>query len=266
MRALRLALLTAVCLGVLASPAFALKAGYRTVVNDGVKATLSWSKGPGILGMDPKLTITRDGVREVDHRSLKRICELCTSIARPRTALHVRDVDSDGAPEVIADLFSGGAHCCWSTVVFVPKDGTYKARLAEWGNAGYRLRDLDGNGAPEFETTDDAFSGAFTSYAASYRPPLILSLIGQKFVNVTRNFGSLISADLVEIDKLLDQYRGEEGAELEGLIAARMAELALLGRSAEIGPYLDAARKSGDTDAKFKAALLKFLRNSGYIE
>jgi hypothetical protein len=249
-----------------ASAADARKAGFRTVVNDGVKATLSWSKGYGQLGLDPRVTITRDGIREVDHRRLKRLCQLCTSIIRPRSALHVRDVDSDGYPEVIVDLFSGGAHCCWSTVVFVPKDGTYKARLAEWGNAGYRLDDLDGNGAPEFVTTDDRFSGTFTAYAGSYRPPMIFSLVGQKLLDVTRNFASLIGEDIAEIDKLLEQYRGEEGAELEGLIAARMADLALLGRSAEIGPYLDQARRRGDTDAGFKAALLKFLRNSGYID
>ncbi|MCW2990848.1 MAG: hypothetical protein JWM73_1442 [Solirubrobacterales bacterium] len=266
MRALRLALVTLALLGVAASAAQARQAGYRTVVNGGVKATLSWAKGPGMLGTDPRVTITRDGVREVDHRRLTRLCDLCTSIIRPRTALHVRDVDADGAPEVVADLFSGGAHCCWSTVVFVPKDGTYRARLAEWGNAGYVLKDLDGNGAPEFVTTDDAFSSAFTSYAGSYRPPRFLSLIGQKLVDVTRSFPALIGADITEIDKLLAQYRGKSGTELEGLIAARMADLALLGRAAEIGPYLDQAHQRGDTDAKFKAALLKFLRNSGYID
>lgn len=242
------------------------KAGYRTVVNDGVKATVSWSKGVGPLGDDPRVTITRDGIREVDHRRLRRLCELCTSVVRPRTALHVRDLDSDGEPEVVVDLFSGGAHCCWSTIVFVPKDGTYKARLAQWGNAGYVLEDLDENGAPEFATTNDAFSSAFTSYAASYRPPQYFSLIGQKLVDRTRDFPMLVSADIMAIDALLDQYRGEEGAELEGLIASRMADLALLGRETEIRPYLDMARRRGDTKANFKNALLKFLRESGYIE
>jgi hypothetical protein len=265
MPTVRTTLLAVLCLGLLAAPAQARKAGFRTVVNDDVKATLSWSKGPGQLGLDPRVTITRDGIREVDHRRLKRLCQLCTSIIRPRSALHVRDLDSDGAREVIADMFSGGAHCCWSTVVFVPKDGTYKARLAEWGNAGYKLEDLDGNGAPDFVTTDDAFSEAFTAYAAAYRPPLFFSLVGQKFLDVTRNFPDLIGADIEEIDKLLEQYRDEEDAELEGLIAARMADLALLGRSSEIEPYLDEARRTGDTDAKFKAALLKFLRKTGYI-
>lgn len=258
-------LLAALAVLLVAAPAAdARKAGFRTVVNDGVKATVSWSKGYGYLGDDPKVTITRDGIVEVDHRRLKPLCEFCGSIARPRSILHVRDLDADGEPEVIVDMFSGGAHCCWSTVVFVPKDGTYKARLGEWGNASYVLKDLDGNGQPEFFSGDDAFSGAFTAYAGSYRPPRILALIGQKLRDVTRNFPSVITEDITEIDKLIETYR-EEG-DLRGLIAARMADLALLGRSAEIVPYLDMAIENGDVDAKFKRQLLKFLRKTGYIE
>lgn len=266
MRVLRLVPVALVVLGAGATSADARKAGFRTVVNDNVKATLSWSNGPGQLGTNPQVTITRDGIREVDHRRLRRLCQLCTSIIRPRGALHVRDLDGDSHPEVVVDMFSGGAHCCWTTVVFVPKDGTYKARLKEWGNAGYGFDDLNGNGSPEFVSTDDAFSGAFTAYAASYRPPQILALIGQKLTDITRSFPALISEDIMEIDRLLEQYRDEEDVELEGLIAARMADLALLGRSAEIESYLDQARQRGDTDATFKAELLKFLRNTGYIE
>lgn len=263
---MRRIVLAGLTLFLLAAPAAeARKAGYRTVVNDGVKATLSWSKGLGTLGDDPRITITRGGVREVDHRRLSRICELCSSIAVPRESLHVRDVDADGEPEVIADLFSGGAHCCWSTVVFVPKDGGYRARLAEWGNAGYRIADLDGAGAKEFVSTDDAFSSAFTSYAASYRPPLIKALIGQRFRDVTRSHPALVGADLERIDEIVAERRGEDDVELEGLIAARMADLALLGRAGEIEPYLDAALRRGDTDATFRAALLKFLRKTGYL-
>lgn len=262
----RIALLSLTFCLLATGAAEARRAGFRTVVNDGVKATVSWSKGIGPLGNDPRVTITRNGVREVDHRRLRRLCELCSSLVRPRSALHVRDLDADGEPEVVVDLFSGGAHCCWSTVVFVPKDGTYRARLAQWGNAGYTLEDLDGNGMPELVTTDDSFSSAFTSYAASYRPPQFLALVGQKLRDVTPNFPALIEADIVEIDGLLDRYRGEQGAELDGLIAARMADLALLGREPEIGPYLDMARRRGDTQAGFKDELLAFLREIGYIE
>lgn len=267
----RIGLLTLACLLAASTAAEARKAGSRTVVNDGVKATLSWSQGRGYLGDDPRITITRNGVRLVDHRRLKFICDLCTSIARPRQALHVRDLDADGVPEVLVDLFTGGAHCCWSTVIFVPKDGTYKARLASWGNGFYEVEDRDGNGLKELRTTDDRFAEEFTAYAMSYRPPRVFSLIGQKLRDVTRSFPSLASEDIMEIDKLLPRAR--RGGDARGLIAARMADLALLGRSAEIGPYLDAARRRGDlkgtgpwpAGARYKPALLKFLRKTGYL-
>jgi hypothetical protein len=256
--------LLAACLCLLtASAADARKAGSRTVVNDGVKATLSWSAGQGFLGEKPLITITRDGIREVDHRKVFRICDLCTTIGRPRAALHVRDLDGDGAPEVLVDLFSGGAHCCYSTVIFVPKDGTYKARLASWGNAFYRVEELNGGGAKELVTTDDRFAERFTAYAMSYRPPQVFSLLGQKLVDVTRSFPSLASDDIAEIDKLLPEARKQ--GDPKGLIAARMADLAVLGRSNEIRPYLDDAIEKGDADAKFKRQLLKFLGESGYL-
>lgn len=256
------ALLTLACL-LPAAAADARKPGSRTVVNKGVKATLSWSKGMSFLGDDAKITITRDGVRLVDHRRLAPLCDTCGSIALPRQSLRVRDVDADGVPEVIVDMFSGGAHCCWDTVVFVPKDGTYKARLAQWGNASYELKDLDGGGLKEFVTGDDRFDSAFTSHAASYRPPLVYQLIGQKFRDVTRSFPQLMIDDLGEIDKLMPDAR--KMGDVKGLVAARMADLALLGRSSEIEPYLAQGRKRGDFDGAYQAALLKFLRKSGYL-
>lgn len=255
-----------------ASPADARKAGYRTVVGDGVKATVSWSDGPGPIGTNPLLTITRDGVRLVDHRRIKRICQLCDGFGLPKASLHVRDLDADGVPEVVVDLFSGGAHCCYSTVVFVPKDGTYRARLASWGNAGYKLDDLDGNGTPELVTTDDRFSEEFTAYAASYRPPMAFALLGQKITDVTRSHTALVADDLEELDGLITDVRNDDG-DLRGLIAARMADLALLGRAGEIEPYLDDAREQGylngdkpwPAGAKYQHALSKFLRKTGYL-
>ena len=49
------------------------------------------------------------------------------------------------------------------------------------------------------------------------------------------------------------------------LATTGVADLALLGRSAEIRPYLDEAIEKGDADAKFKRQLLKFLGESGYL-
>lgn len=272
MRTLRPGLLALVLLALTASPAAARQAGYRTVTAHGVKATVSWTKGIGYLGNNPKITITRQGVRMVDHRRLAPICDLCTNIAGPRSAVHVRDLDADGEPEVFVDLFTGGAHCCWSTVFFVLRADHYRARLASWGNGFYRVEDLNGDGRMELTGDDDRFAEEFTAYAMSWRPPMVHQLVGQKLVDTTRSFPSLIVKDIADIDATLPKAR-KEGGDPRGLIAARMADLALLGRQAEIDPYLEAARKRGDlrgmgpwpSNASFEVALKKFLRKTGYL-
>lgn len=256
-----------------AAPALALKAGSRTVVNGDVRATVSWSRsGISFLGDNPKITITQAGRRLVDHRRLTPICQFCTSIASPRKALHVRDLDGDGRPEVFVDLFSGGAHCCSSTIVFVPKDGTYRARLAFWGNDSYDLADYNGDGVKELVTGDDRFSGEFTSYAGSARPPLIFDLVGQKLEDVTRMFPSAAQQSMADIDRSLARQRKQDDG--RGLVAARAADMALLGQGWDrISAYLDVAAKkgwtSGDTTwpsgARFRSALKTFLRKTGYI-
>jgi hypothetical protein len=264
MRRVATALLAAGAL-LAAAPATAGAAQTQTAASGSVAATLTYTPDEGGIGATGvRIAVTRGGVLAYDAPVDPRGCKDGTCGPAGEAAVAVTDLDADGEPEVIVDMFSGGAHCCWSTVVFVPKDGTYKARLGEWGNASYVLKDLDGNGQPEFFSGDDAFSGAFTAYAGSYRPPRILALIGQKLRDVTRNFPSVISEDITEIDKLIETYR--EDGDLRGLIAARMADLALLGRSAEIVPYLDMAIENGEVNAKFKRQLLKFLRKTGYIE
>jgi hypothetical protein len=272
MRPLRTAALLALaCLCLTTASADARQPGYRTVTAHGVKATVSWAKGFGFLGDDPKITITRNGARMVDHRRLAPICDLCTSIGAPCSAVHVRDLDADGEPEVFVDLFTGGAHCCYSTVFFVLRADHYRARLASWGNGFYRVEDLNGDGRKELTGNDDRFAEEFTAYAMSWRPPMVWQFVGQKLVDATRSFPSLATRDIDDIDAFLPKAR--RGGDPRGLIAARMADLALLGRQAEIDPYLEAARKRGDlkgtgpwpSDAAFEVALKKFLRKTGYL-
>src|SRR4051794_1982898 len=273
MRLLRRSCLTAfIGLAVLASPAMALKAGYRTVVSGPVKATVTWTKGFGIVGDKPEVTITRAGQRLVDHRKLGPLCQLCTSIAVPRKSLHVRDLDGNGEREVLVDLYSGGAHCCSTTIIFVLRpNGRYHPLVASWGNAFYEVKDLDGNGTDELISGDDRFAGTFTDYAESADPPLVYGLLDGRLKDVTRAFPSQASDQITTLDHSI-ATAGKDG-DRRGLIAARMADLALLGRSAEIDPYLGMALKRGwlngesiwPSGAKYKPALLKYLRKWDYL-
>ena len=88
--------------------------------------------------------------------------------------LQLVDLDADGEPEVLVDAFTNGAHCCALTEILRFDGTTYAPFEASWGNLGYDLKDLNGDGRPELITADDAFSYAFSSFAGSFHPPLVL--------------------------------------------------------------------------------------------
>ena len=130
------------------------------------------------------VTIERDGKKLFDHagalglqvRALRRACP---PTARPgKDSVAVEDVNGDREPDVIVDLFTGGAHCCEVSAVysFVEGSGTYSVRRHDWADAGYRLRDLGKDGQFEFYSADARFAYRYASYAESYLPVRIFRL------------------------------------------------------------------------------------------
>src|SRR3954454_18334465 len=65
------------------------------------------------------LTIDRAGVRLVDADvGGGQDCEGClawpaSQATKGLSSVTARDLDADGEPEVLVDLYSGGANCCW---------------------------------------------------------------------------------------------------------------------------------------------------------
>ncbi len=186
-----------------------------------------------------------------------------------RGSLEIIDLDRSGEPEVLLNLYSGGAHCCYSTRIysFVGGAPPYVSILHEWGNAGYRLEDLDADKKLEFVTGDDRFDTAFTSHAASRRPPQVWRYADGRLVNVTRSYPALIEKDAAECWKAFEELSPKDptGDQVRGLLAAYLADQYLLGRASEgwnrlIGAYRKPDRK------KFFAQLTAFLQKSGYNE
>ena len=62
--------------------------------------------------------------------------------------LQVVDLDADGEPEVLVDAYTGGAHCCALTEILRFDGAAYAPAETTWGNFGYALKDLDGDGPP----------------------------------------------------------------------------------------------------------------------
>jgi hypothetical protein len=262
----------------LPSAASADDAGSATASSGAVQATLTW-KAAELGAADPHLVVVRAGATLFDGSPVASSescreggCSFAPSGKR-EGPLQVRDLNGDGEPEVLVDVYSGGAHCCALTELLSFTGSGYATREVEWGNTGYDLRDLDADGRPEFVGSDDAFAGAFSSFAASFFPPRVLGYdpaAKDGFRDVTRRFPKLVRSNVRVALRALRRARRQQ-RETIGIVAAYVADLYLLGRGREVRPYLARARKRGDlrgiagpASRRYERQLLAFLRKQGY--
>jgi hypothetical protein len=272
--------LAAAALGLALVPgaASADDAGSLTASAGTVQTTLSWQKAKyGVAA--PRLVIVRAGATLFDASPVAAsdscgdgYCSFLASGKR-KSALQVVDLNGDGEPEVLVDAYSGGAHCCALTEVFAFNGSGYAGTEVYWGNTGYELDDLDGDGKPEFVGYDDAFAGAFSSYAASFFPARIVDYdpaVKGALRDVTSHFPALIRKNETQaLHALRKARRGHY--ETLGVVAAYVADLYLLGHASDVRPYLRRARSRGDlrtitgrAPRSFDRQLLAFLRKQGY--
>jgi hypothetical protein len=180
--------------------------------------------------------------------------------------LPVLDLDGDKEPEVVADFFTGGAHCCTYSLIYRydSKAKQYKKVRQEWGNGGYRFKDLDRDGLPEFESRDDRFAYAFTSYATSGYPLQIWQYRQGKMIDVTRRYPKLIYAHAFELWQTFLSARNEVDNG-KGFLSAYLADKYMLGQGEDGWQKVKQAYKASDRN-KYFADLRKFLRETGYIK
>jgi hypothetical protein len=269
---------TAALLAAPAAPAPAVAATQHAALGD-VSATLSYdSLGRGRY-RDLRLTIARLGRTVHDAPLEVRGC--AAPFCRPggaltRRALTVADLDGDAEPEVLVDAYAGGAHCCVVTQVFrLRPDATYGAVAHDWRDAGYRLRDLDGDGRPEWRSGDTRFAFRYSSFASSRFPVAIWRLEQGRFTNVTDAYPALVRADGRRWRREYLRQRNESGphaGEQLGALAAWAADGYRLGRRAGMRRFLRAELRAGRLRGKpggtrgqaFIADLDRFLTHAGY--
>jgi hypothetical protein len=222
-----------------------------------------------------RMKIVRGGRTAVDSALQKLHCPDCAD-SRP-VALKVRDLDG-GEPEVTLELYTGGAHCCDVLLVlrYDSAARTYRPRLLDFGNYGYRLTDLDHDGLPEFEAYDERFLYTFTSYVVSAAPPQITQYRQGRLVDVTRRFPREIEKSATELAKSFLTKSPGKDFDARSYVAAYVADQYLLGRPDEAKRALDYALRHGElftgkehfgtpAGRNFIAALMKDLRLWGYV-
>lgn len=250
----------------------------QTDASGNVRAALAYNEtSPYRHVKDLGLAIVRDGQRVYDQAVTAVGCVEPTCLpARSGRAVSVRDLDGDGEPEVVVDLFWGGTHCCHIAKIFA-FDGTgYRLALERnWGDPHYDLTDLNGDTVPELVGRDGRFSGDFTGHAGTGWPVMIWRYAGGRLHDVTREFPEKMEADG---DYWLKQYfrtrrtspsTGDGGL---GLLAAWAGNEYRLGRRADTLRTLRQLLRVGGLEAgplwlqgrRFIVKLDRLLRAWGY--
>jgi hypothetical protein len=209
--ALRVVLAAALIALALAGTADAKRITART---EGVRATVSWHPARAFEARNVSLRIWRDGRLALTRK---------LGFARPQT-LRVRDLDGNGEPEVIADFYTGGAHCCLFSRIYRWSGSAYVALRHTWGNQSYHLRDLNHDRTLELVSADDRFAYAFTSYAQSAFPIQIWDYSRGRMRDVTRGYPALIRNDAARLWKTFLVLRDTEHPDSRGILAAWMAD------------------------------------------
>ena len=277
---MRMRLLLALCCAVLlavpavpAVPAVASAASEQASSGQ-VQAKLSYTKHAFDFST-LRLTITRGGRQLFSGDPSAKGCpdtSCWPAGIGTRHSLHVRDLDGDGEPEVVVDMYTGGAHCCEIARVYRFTGSGYKHATKSLGDPGYTLKDLDGDGRAEFVTADDRFAYRFTAFAYSGFPIQVWRYDAGHFANVTTGFPAAIRKDA---RKWFHAYRKEartKDGDARGVLAAYVADEYLLKRGSVARRELRVARRHGwlkgypgwKSGSAYITDLLGFLKRTHY--
>jgi hypothetical protein len=266
------AVLAAVLIGAPAALARTQKASSGNVV-----ATFAFQgKVPNFHGLH--LTISRGGKVLYEQPVVSKFCgKLCwpgPEVATPRPAVQVVDLEDNGEPDVVLDLYSGGAHCCTVIQIFSydPATPSYVKTERVFGDPDAKVVELGPGGGFEFLTADDSFAYRFTDFAASGLPIEILTFANRHFTDVTRSYPKLVAKDAALWLRAFKAQAKQHYPDSVGVIAAWAADEDLLGRSKLVSTYLHQQAAAGHLNAPFEAGgnrfvanLQRFLRRRGYL-
>jgi hypothetical protein len=221
----------------------------ETAEAGGVRATLHYEVSRSSDDLEQvkglRLVVERDGAVVHDAPVTVR-GEPCEAFCGPanrfvkKRSVGVRDLDRDGVPEVLVQLFTGGAHCCVVAVVW-RAGGPLLERA--FGSVGYRLRE-DGL----FVGGDRRFDGAFAPHAGSAQPVQLLRLRGGRFTDVTAAEGrTRVRRDAENLWRAWRRaVRNRQGRWAGGVLAAWAADRYRLGaRRSALRTLRREARRNG---------------------
>jgi hypothetical protein len=271
---LRLIAVSIFTAALLALPGSALAGHARVAAARRVSASLApTGKGPHKRF---RLKILVNGTTAYDQIVTSAACPpgcTTTGLGGGKAPIRAIALQHFGVPDVIVGLYSGGAHCCYIDQVYRLDLSTNKFIRTEhdFGDAGARIVDLNGDKSYEFLSADSRISNAgFTDFADSPPPLQIFSFSHNAFHDITRKYPNRLRADAAKWLRAFHTHYGNG----RGLIAAWAADEDLLGHPglvrSELAGALKAghlrvpARFGGPSPERFVARLQALLRRLGY--
>lgn len=242
----------------------------------GVRASLTYYKWPNDYGRPlPLLKLKRRGHLRLEQRVPPAPHDHGSRVHRAipyavgAAPLRVRDLDGDGEPEVLVDLFWGGSRCCmWTRIYrFDRATGRYRASVAFWGNFQdfYRLRDLNHDGRPELVARDERIESLSSTYDY-FSPIRIFSFRHGRLLDVTRRYPKAVARDA-------EGFRSR-GRWTRELLSAWVADEYLLGHRRQAEREIARALRlhqlnvpssyEAGTPQRYVRRLHAFLRSAGY--
>jgi hypothetical protein len=181
---------------------------------------------------------------------------------------------SGGTPDVVLDYYTGGAHCCFWSLIVAP---TGKTIEHDWGDPGYRIVRYEG--VPQLVSGDDRFAYVFTSFAGSGMPVQVWAITPDGELNhpdvlenVTQTRLDLVKKDAAVWWRAYVSERSKTDSDVRGVLAAWCADEYRLGQKAACDAELAKALKNGwikgvpdwPSNAKYIALVHKDLAAWGY--
>lgn len=166
---------------------------------------------------DNIVTISADGQMLVQLESVTGLGELTGT-----------DITGEGHPDVIIEMYTGGAHCCFSTVVYDLGPALTEVLHTPDSNCGGEFRDLDGDSVLEFITCDDLFAYAYCPYASSPSVQVILRYEpNQGYVPDSPRFADLYDEAIATHTEMAERAVPEELGEWDGTTKCAVLPLVL---------------------------------------
>ncbi len=224
-----------------------------------VRAEVSYQKQNYALS-NLRLKIIRQGQTLLDQ-----IIPVQGSINRS-VGVTVRDLDGDGEPEVLVDIFTRGEGCCSYSLIYryLRHPNSYISIQQNWGNVKYKLKENNQDNLPEF----DSFNYKFALPSEENQTDLVFPRQiwqyrqGQMF-DVTRQRPDLVRSHATMLWQNYQQ-RLQAKQDVKGVLAAYLADKCLLGQSQE--GWSDVQRVYDGADrSEYLINLQTSLRNAGYL-